>query len=161
MKEDGDQEGRFRYRIGRRDQIVLFKKKGESAAHLHLKAIAYALFFRDCQNLQMNPRLDYRVQPDLAAINLEGQPEIWIHCANGRNVEQDLEYICKHVPAREVVLIAEEEDTDLLIERLRKKVHFRYATDKLRVINFHPPVADWLDPENLDVPSDSYTIIEF
>jgi hypothetical protein len=161
MKEDSDQEGRFRYRIGRRDQIVLFKHKGETTAHLDLKAIAYALFFRDCQNLQMNPRTDYRVQPDLADIDMEGRPDLWIQCVNGRNVEQDLEYICKHVPAREVVLVAEEQDTDRLVERLKKKVHYRYSADKLKVINFHPPVADWLDPDNVDVPSDSYTVVEF
>ncbi len=109
----------------------------------------------------MSPRVDYRIQPDLAAIDLEGKPEIWIQCGNGRNLEQDLEYICKHVPAREVVLVAEEQDTESLVERLKKKVHYRYTADKLKVINFHPPVANWLDPDNVDVPSDSYTVVEF
>ena len=160
MKDDSDVEGWFRFRLGRRDQIVLFKAKGESPSHIRLKAAAYALFFRDLENLQLNPRVDYKVQPDLAAINLEGEPEIWIQCVNGRDVD-DVEYICKHSPAREVVLVAEDMDTKELINRLKKRVHYRYLSDKLRVINFTQPVEEWLDPENLDVPSGTYDVIEF
>ncbi len=160
MKDDTNLEGRFRFRVGRRDQIVLFKQKGESPSHIRLKAIAYALFFRDCDNLQIDPRLDYKVHPDLASLNLEGEPDVWIQCVNGRDVE-DVEYICKHSPAREVVLVAEVQDTKELINRLKKRVHYRYLADKLRLINFSQPVEDWLDPDNLDVPADSYDLIEF
>ncbi|MBM3275582.1 MAG: YaeQ family protein [Candidatus Sericytochromatia bacterium] len=160
MAQEGETEGRFRFRLGRRDQIVLYKHKDETASHVLLKAAAYALYFRECENLQLNPRLDYKVQPDLAALDLEGQPRLWIQCINGRDVI-DLEYICKHVPAEAVILLAEEEDTEALVARVKRRVHFKYAAAKLRVINFHEPVADWLDPENVEVPTSAYDVVDF
>ncbi len=157
MKED-EVSGQFRFRLGRRDQLVLFKHRDEPTSHLRLKAIAYALYFR-YENLQVSPRLDYKVQPDLAALNLEGEPEVWIQCAFG-NLDK-IEYICKHVPARQVVLVTEEESTDEVVARLRKRLHYRHTTAKLKVVNFHPPVESWLDPDDLDVPSDAYDVVEF
>lgn len=156
---DSELSGHVRFQLGRRDQLVLFKQRDEPTSHLVLKAIAYALFFRHKVNLQVSPRLDYKVQPDLAALDLRGEPEVWIQCAPG-NLDK-IEYVCKHVPARQIVLVTEEDSTEELVARLRKRIHYKHTARKLKLVNFRPPVESWLDPDHLDVPEGTYDVVEF
>ncbi|MBI6545739.1 MAG: YaeQ family protein [Cyanobacteria bacterium NC_groundwater_1444_Ag_S-0.65um_54_12] len=152
-------EGKFRFRLGRHEQLVLYKRKDEASSHLKLRAIAYALFFRECDKLCVSPRLQYKVQPDFAVLNWEGEPELWIQCLDS---DLDiLEYVCKHIPAREVVLVTQERSIDELVACLRRKIHYRYTSDKLKIINLRPPIEEWFDAELLDVPTDAYDIFEF
>lgn len=159
MPEDTDLEGRFRFRVGRRDHLVLYKRKGETADHVRLKAVAYAMFFREFENLQINPKLDFKIQPDLVSLNLEGEPDVWIQCDERK--AGDIEYICKHTPAREVVLVTQDASTDDLIKRLKRHIHYRYAASKLKIVNFHDPVEDWMDPDQLEVPTGTYDVVDF
>ncbi len=149
----------MRFRFGRRDQLVLYKQKGESLSHVFLKAAAYALFFRSVEGLAVDPKLRFKYPADLAAVDATGDPTFWV-------IVEDvslprLEWTLKHVPASEVVLVIEGGDLDKLVATIRRGIHYRYTHRRLVLYHFVQPVADWLDPEGVEIPDGAYDVFNF
>jgi len=152
-------KGHLRFRFGRRDQLVLYKQKGETLAHVFLKAAAYALFYRSVEGLAVDPKLRFKFPADLAAVEPTGDPTFWVIVED--TALPRLEWTLKHVPASEVVLVTEGGDLDKLVATIRRGIHYRYTHKRLVLYHFVQPVADWLDPEGVEIPEGSYDVFHF
>lgn len=158
MISELDLQGQVRLRFGRRDQIVLFKSKDETARHFLLKVAAYALFFREQEGLAFDPKLRYKFPADLATVNLAGEPTFWV-IVDDLNLTR-LEYTCRHVHAP-IMLVLQVEDFDAAIATIRKGLHYRYTHRNLTVYNFVMPVEEWLDPGEVAIPPASFDVFHF
>jgi hypothetical protein len=71
-------------------------------------------------------------------------------------------WVLKHTDAEEVVLAAEDTafDMDKTVAALRRHIHYRYTTGRLRILVFRP-LDEWYDPDRVDVPPDAYQLYEF
>lgn len=159
MISELETKGHMRFRFGRRDQLVLYKQKGETLTHVYLKAATYALFFREVEGLAVDPKLRYKFPADLAALDPAGDPRFWV-------IVEDvslprLEWTLRHVPASEVVLVTEGGDLERLVAQIRREIHYRYTHRRLLVYHFLQPVEDWLDPDGVEVPDGAYDIFHF
>lgn len=158
MISELDLQGQVRLRFGRRDQFVLYKSKDESARHFLLKAAAYALFFREHEGLTFEPKLRFKFPADLATVDLSGEATFWI-VVDDVNLTR-LDYTCRHVHAP-IALILQVEDLDAAIASIRKSLHYRYTHNHLTLYNFVMPAEEWLDPEDIAIPSASYDVFHF
>lgn len=159
MLSELETKGHLRFRFGRRDQLVLYKQKGESMGHVYLKAAAYALFFRSVEGLAIDPKLRFKYPADLAAVDPTGDPRFWV-IVEDTSLPR-LEWSLRHVPADEVVLLVQGGDLDRLVATIRRGIHYRYTHRRLVIYHFHQPVEDWLDPEAVEVPDGSYDVFQF
>jgi hypothetical protein len=157
MISSADVHGQVRFRFGRRDQLVLYRQKDESLRHLLLKAAAYALFHRE-HELQADTKLRFKHPADLASVDLTGEPTFWV-VVDDLNLTR-LEYTCRHVHAP-VVLVLQEPDLDATVAHIRKNIHYKQTHQHLTVYNFVQPVEEWLDPEQVEIPSASYDVFHF
>lgn len=160
LREDFAGQRQLRFRIHGK-QLHLFKQKGESTHHVYLKVLAHA-FYRDRADLVFDPKVDAKVQPSLAEVDLTGRICTWVQV--GLPPVDKLEYILRHGHADEVCVVLEalaEEDDDAdpeerpalqmqaLVEKLRKQIHYKYTAKKLKVLMFRP-LEEWFDPEDVD-----------
>ncbi|HEY9898165.1 MAG TPA: hypothetical protein V6D00_03180 [Pantanalinema sp.] len=157
MISSSDVQGQVRFRFGRRDQLVLYRKKDESLRHLLLKAAAYALFYRE-HELQADAKLRFKHPADLASVDLTGEPTFWV-VVDDLNLAR-LEYTCRHVHAP-VILVLQEPDLDAAVALIRKNIHYKLTHAHLTVYNFVRPVEEWLDPEGVVIPPASFDIFHF
>ncbi len=153
-----NQERKFRFYLESKNQITLFKRKGVPFDHVILKALAYALYWKEFDDIRLDPHLSLKFQPDLLAVDLAGEPSLWIQC--GKADAAHLEYALKHTRAREVVLVTQGTDIDQIVHELRKKIHYRYSTSRLKVISFCLPLDEFVyDP--LEIPKGCYKAFDF
>lgn len=151
-------QGQVRFRFGRRDQIVLYKKKEETTRHLLLKAAAYALFHREHEGLEFDSKLRFKHPGDMVAVDVTGEPTFWV-IVDDLSLQR-LEYTCRHVHAP-VVLMLQEPDLDAVVATIRRNVHYKYTHRHLTIYNFVLPVEEWLDPESVTIPDASYDVFHF
>jgi len=151
-------QGQVRFRFGRREQVVLYKKKDETIRHLLLKAAAYALFHRDHEGLEFDTKLRYKFPGDLVAVDATGEPTFWV-VVDDLNLVR-LEYTVRHVHAP-VVLLLQEPDLEAVVALIRRNVHYKYTHRHLTLYNFVEPVEEWLDPEQVVIPDASYDVFHF
>ncbi|HEY9856281.1 MAG TPA: hypothetical protein V6D05_11120 [Stenomitos sp.] len=151
-------QGQVRFRFGRREQVVLYKKKDETTRHLLLKAAAYALFFRDHEGLEFDTKLRYKFPGDLVAVDATGEATFWV-VVDDLNLTR-LEYTVRHVHAP-VILLLQEPDLDSVVALIRRNVHYKYTHRHLTLYNFVEPVEGWLDPELVMIPDASYDVFHF
>lgn len=159
MTRELETKGHLRFRFGRRDQLVLYKQKGETLTHVYLKAAAYALFFRSVEGLTVDPKLRFKFPADLAACDAAGEPTFWVIVEDASLAR--LEWTLKHVPAPEVVLVVQGGDLDSLVATIRRGIHYRYTHRRLVVYHFVTPVDEWLDPEGVEIPDGAYDVFHF
>lgn len=156
---DEEQTGKVRFGLDKKRALTLFKHKGEPMEHLLLKALGYARFIAEYEDLEVEPHLNYKVQPDLVALDATGEPEIWIQC--GKPNAEQLEYALKHSRSPRVVLITQAPDIDQVVQELRKKIHYRYTNGRLEVICFKTPPEDWISAEHLEAPYSQFDCFAF
>lgn len=151
-----EQERKYRFHLDPRHPITIFKRKGEPVDHVILKALAYAIYW-PTHEVSLDVRFSGKYQPDLAALDLSGDPILWIEC--GQADADKLEYALKHTHAPEVVLVTRG-PIGPVVEDLRKKIHYRYTRGRLKVIAFLMPLEEFcLDP--VEVPLGSYETYSF
>lgn len=148
-------EGRVHFRIGRKDRLSLYRDRGESWDRVCLKALAWLLHHRDPRQPLLDPPLEHRLRADLAALDATGVPTLWVKVAPIEDAA--VLHACRHLPRTRIQLIVAEADPEAFLARIRKHVHYRYAHDHLEVVNFRVPLADWVDPEDLQIPDDAMT----
>jgi len=59
------------------EQVVLVKKAFESAAHVWMKALLWALFLPDYPELSVEIDICGRYKPDLVQLDNRGEPVFW------------------------------------------------------------------------------------
>lgn len=158
MFTEVETQGQVRFRLGRRNQLVLYKQKDESSRHLLLKVAAFALFHREHEGLSFEVRPRAKMAADLAAFDLTGEPSFWVivdDCSAAR-----LEYVLRHVHCP-VALVLQQPDLQAVVVELRRAIHYRYTHGHLTLYNFLEPVAAWLDPEDVAIPEGSYDTFSF
>lgn len=158
MMREMEAQGQVRFRLGRRNQLVVYKQKDETTRHLLLKVAAYALFHREHEGLRFDVRTRAKVTGDVAAFDLTGEPSFWV-------IVDDLSFLrleatCRHVHCP-IALVLQEPDLDGVIAGLRRAIHYRYTHHHLTVYNFVEPVESWLDPEDVAIPLGSYDVFHF
>lgn len=158
VREDLAASGHLRFRV-RGENLKLFKAKGMSFTQIHLRVLVHALY-ADRYPLEFDPRIDCKYQPHVASLDLTGEVKLWAFC--GEMSVETIAYVLKHSDAEEVVLAREEEDFDVqaYVSYLKRHIHYRYTTGRLRVLAFRPLDA-WFDPEHIDVTADDYVLYQF
>jgi len=156
IREDFAGQRQLRFRIDGQP-YHLFKQKGESTHQVYLKVLVVALYGHRYP-LEIDPHVDGKLKPHVASIDLTNEIRFWAHC--GEINSDQVEHILKHTDAEEVVLVREAIEVDAYAAQLRKKVHYRYATKRLRILSFHP-LEGWFDPEHVRVDAENYELYEF
>lgn len=159
MISELETKGHLRFRFGRRDQLVLYKQKGETLEHVFMKAAAYALFYRSIEGLAVDPKLRYKYPADLAAVEVSGDPRFWV-IVEDTSLPR-LEWTLRHVPASEVALVTAGGDLERLVAQIRRGIHYKYTHRRLVVYHFVKPVEDWLDPDGVEIPDGAYDVFHF
>ena len=150
--------GPVRFRFGRKHQVTLFRDTREDVGRVCLTAAAYALFHRDHEHWAFDFRGRFKHPGDLVALDLEREPAFWVIV--GECTWERLEYTCRHVHAP-VVWVFENGDLLQKVGQVRRAVHYRYTTGHLTLISFHGPVEEWLDPMDVQVAEDRYSVHAF
>lgn len=135
----------------------LFKHKGESTHQVYLKILVVALYGQRYP-LEIDPHVDGKLQPHVASIDLTNEIRFWAQV--GEITSDQVEHILKHTDAEEVVLVKEGVDLASYAALLKKRIHYRYTTGRLRIVSFRP-LEGWFDPEDIQVTSDDYELFEF
>lgn len=159
LREDLAASGQLRFRV-HGDSLRLFKAKGESVHQIYLKVLTYALYAERFDSLEIDPRVDCKYAPHVAHLDLTGDVQFWAHCGDV-SMEQ-VAYILKHSDAEEVVLVREDERSNLddYVAYVKRHIHYRYTTGRLRLLSFQPLEA-WFDPDSVRVSPDDYTLYAF
>jgi hypothetical protein len=156
LKEDYAGQRQLRFRVNGQP-LHLFKHKGESTHHVYLKIVVYALYHLRYE-LDFDPEVDCKYQPDVASLALTGDVEFWAHCGD-ISIDQ-LSYVLKHSDAEEVVLVREDIDLETYVAYIKRHIHYRYTTGKLRILALHN-LEEWFLPENVEIPEDHTQLYEF
>ncbi len=166
IREDFAGQRQLRFRIHGK-ALHLFKNRGESTHQVYLKVLAYALYGDDI-DLVFEPRTDYKVSPDLGSIDLTGEVRTWIQCGNVPIDE--IAYVLRHADADRVIWVREldslasdypaEIDLAPMIAYIRRHIHYRYTTGKLRVVAFRP-LDDWFLPDDVTFLDSDYGSFDF
>jgi|1048.fasta_scaffold170515_1 hypothetical protein len=150
--------GPVRFRFGRKHQVTLYRDTREDAGRVSLTAAAYALYHREHDQWVFDHRGRFKHPGNLVALDLEREPEFWIIV--GPCTWDRLEYTCRHVHAP-VVWVFEHASLDETIRQVRRAVHYRYTTGHLTLVAFHEPVEDWIDPSDVQVDPERFSIHSF
>lgn len=152
IREDHAGQRQLKFKVGRHP-LHLFKNRGESTQTVWLKVLAYA-FYRDRAELVFDPKTHFKIQPSLAELDLTGEVRTWVQL--GVPQPSELEYILRHSDAGEVCLVVEaaaedslDDELEVLKARIKKNVHYKYTTKKLKLLMFQPLEA-WFDPDEVD-----------
>ncbi|HEY9721880.1 MAG TPA: hypothetical protein V6D47_07685 [Oscillatoriaceae cyanobacterium] len=156
LREDFAGQRQLRFRV-EGQTVHLFKHKGESTHHVTCKILVYALYHRQYP-LELEPRLDCKYQPDVASLALTGDVQFWAQC--GEVPIDHVAYVLKHSDAEEVVLVREDIDLDRLVASIKRHIHYRYTTGKLRILVFRN-LDEWFNPDDVVVPEDRFTLYSF
>lgn len=159
LREDFAGQRQLRFRVEGKP-IHLFKHKGESTHQIYLRVLVYALYRSRYPALEFAPRLNTKYHPCLAEVDLTGEVRFWAQC--GHVPIEQVAYVLKHTEAAEVILAIEEEDFDLdkYVTQLRRNIHYRYTTGRLRVLLFRP-LETFFDPDHVQVDPEHYQLYEF
>ena len=159
LREDFAGQRQLRFRVDGKP-LHLFKHKGESTHQVYLRVLVYALYRAQYPSLEIEPKLSLKHPPCVASLDLTGEVEFWAQC--GAVPPEQVAYVLKHTAANEVVLAIEDLDFDLdkYVATLRRNVHYRYTTGRLRVLLFRP-LDEWFDADQVEVDSDNYQLYEF
>ncbi len=90
----------LRFRVDGRP-LLLLKKEGESERHVLMKALVFALYYRQYPNLQIEPASVLRYRPDLAQMDAAGRPLFWAEC--GETSKRKVEYLARRLPTTHLV----------------------------------------------------------
>lgn len=156
IREDFAGQRQLRFRVDGR-LFHLFKHKGESTHQVYLKILVVALYGHRYP-LEIDPAVDGKLQPHVASLDLTGEIRFWAHA--GEITSDQVEHILKHTDAEEVVLVKEAVDIASFAAQLKKRIHYRYTTKRLRILSFHP-LEGWFDPEDVRVTAEDYELFEF
>lgn len=155
-REDTAGVRQLRFRVNG-ESLHLFKQKGESTHQVSLKVAAYALY-GSSYRLEFDPRVAIKFQPSLAEIDFTGEVKVWVRV--GAIVADQVAYILKHTDAEEVVLVTEDIDLEDAVAHLKRHIHYRYTTGKLRIVVFRP-LEEWFHPDDVVVRRANYQLFEF
>jgi hypothetical protein len=159
LREDFAGQRQLRFRVQGKP-IHLFKHKGESTHQVYLRILVYAMFLERYPSLEIDPRLTFKYHPCVAALDYTGEVTFWGQC--GKVSDDQVAWVLKHTEADEVVLAIEDLDFDLskYVATLKRHIHYRYTTGRLRVLLFRP-LDEWFDPDRVEIDPDDYQLIEF
>jgi hypothetical protein len=168
IQEDLSSQRQMRFRIeGGPPVLHIFKARGESAHQACLKALSYA-FWREYGPLTFDPSTDYKSNPSVACLDLTGEVRLWVHV--GPWALDKIEYVLRHTDAQEVCWAFEgpagsteaelAEECAQWVARIKRHIHYRYTTKKLRLLIF-TPLDTWFDPENVALPATEYVYYSF
>lgn len=159
LREDFAGQRQLRFRVQGKP-LHLFKHKGESTHQIYLRVLVYALYSSRYPSLAFEPKLNLKHAPCLAEVDLTGEVKFWAQC--GQVPIDTVAYVLKHTEAEEVVLVAEDLDFDLptYVAFLKRHIHYRYTTGRLRVLLFRP-LDEWFDPDHVEADPDHYQLYAF
>ncbi|MNT01494.1 hypothetical protein D3C72_1359620 [compost metagenome] len=159
LREDFAGQRQLRFRVQGKP-IHLFKHKGMSTHQVYLRILVYAMFLDRYPSLEIEPRLNNKHHPCVAGLDFTGEVQFWAQC--GPIDADGAAWVLKHTEAEEVVLATEDIafDMDKTVAALRRHIHYRYTTGRLRILVFRP-LDEWFDPDRVDVPPDAYQLYEF
>jgi hypothetical protein len=159
IREDFAGQRQLRFRVEGKS-IHLFKHKGESTHQVYLRILVYALYHDRYPELEIEPKLSLKYHPCVASADWTGEVKFWAQC--GQVPVEQIAYVLKHTEADEVVLVAEDLDFDVekYVAFLKRQIHYRYTTGRLRVLLF-APLDQWFDPDHVEADPDHYQLIEF
>ncbi len=138
-----------------KESVSIFKPENEEYVNVFLKILSYNLYKPFYNSLKIDPEAYKKYKADLAAFNYSNEPVCWIECLE-RDYEK-IEFICKHMPIEEIILVEISNDIDVYLNELRKKVHYKYH-DFISIINFDPQIAYYIDPQEVVVIKDWYEV---
>lgn len=131
------------------ERIALFPGRNDSPSRVYFKALALARYrprFPDCQPGERLPWTRGRHAPCVGAVDLEGEPALWVAC--GPPDLEELAHVLRHTRAEVAVFL--QADLDRWIRSIRKATHFRYTTGRLTLVGFPEDLPEWGDPDRLD-----------
>jgi len=149
-------ERRFHFRV-RKEAVSIYKESGISYLKILCEAIAYYIYKPLYPELKIEPPIHRKYKAALMALNYSDEPVCWIECFE-RDYEK-IEYICKHLPIDEIILLEVTDDINPYLEQLKKKIHYKFH-HKITVINIIPETIFYLDPEDLLIIPEWYEISE-
>ena len=139
--------------------IKIFKETEESYKHVLLKMLAYILFRKKYESLEINCDKYQKHQPDLIAFDYEQEPVFWAECGDIR--WPALEYVCKNKNIKEIAIIQSEDDISELLQTIKTRIPEKFLK-KIKIINFLPMfVNDWLDPSDVILVRDWLEVTSF
>ncbi|MFN8671826.1 MAG: hypothetical protein U0457_07025 [Candidatus Sericytochromatia bacterium] len=141
--------------VSNKESFSIFKPEDELYINVFLKALSYNLYKPFYETLQIDPPLYRKYKADLAAFNYSGEPICWVECLE-RDYEK-IEYICKHMNIEEMILVEVSDNINLYLEKIRKKVHYKYH-DLISVVNFVPEISYYIDPQEIVLIRDWYEV---
>jgi hypothetical protein len=143
---------------GRR--VRLWKRSGESYAHVLMKALGYAMFVGEYPGLEVERRVGLRYKPDLVARGGDGRLLFWGEC--GATSVRKAAWLLKHAGVERLALFKIERGVAQLAATLRAEIPARYRpAGRLVVINFAEDVMERTLARRVErVPEDWYTVTE-
>jgi uncharacterized protein YaeQ len=140
------------------ERLTLYKRAGESYEHVLMKALGYAMYAPIYPKLEIERRIGLRYKPDLVALDDTNEIEFWGEC--GAVSFRKIAWLAKHSSARRIVIFKFAQAPNAItqwIDSLHAEVEPRYRrAQQLSLINFVARVADEIDQEINDVPTDWY-----
>ena len=141
------------------ERLTLYKRAGESYEHVLMKALGYVMFRPTYPKLEIEQRIGLRYKPDLVALSDTNEIEFWGEC--GAVSFRKIAWLAKHSSAQRIVIFKFAQSPTAATqwaESLRGAVEARYRpTSQLSLINFAARVADEVEKEIHEVPTDWYT----
>lgn len=168
IQEDLSSQRQLRFHIAGGPPVLhIFKARGESTHQAWLKALSYA-FWREYGPLTFDPNTDYKINPHVACLDLTGEVRLWVH--TGPWALDKLEYVLRHADADDVCWVFEgpegadrealRDDCAQWVARIKRHIHYRYTTKKLKLLLF-TPLEPWFDPEQVTLPETEYVYHAF
>ncbi|MCS6873184.1 MAG: hypothetical protein N2Z23_05670 [Pyrinomonadaceae bacterium] len=118
-----------------RKKLRLWQKIGESYEHVLMKALGYAMFRNDYEQIQIELNLGLRYTPDLIALNQNEDIEFWGEC--GQISIRKIHWILKHTDTKKLVLFKIGFQAEALIKKLRKEIPKKYRPEgRVLLVNF-------------------------
>jgi hypothetical protein len=151
-----DIEKKYHFTVNR-EPLSVYKLAGEPYIHVLMKVLAYSIYKPLYSTLQLDPHLYRKYKADLLALDYTNEPLCWLEC-----FERDytkIEYICKHIHVEEFILFEICDDIKPFLKELKHRIHYKYH-HLLTVINFEPEVIHYIDPQEVVLIPDWYTVME-
>ena len=149
-------ERKYHFTVNK-EHLSVFKVGAEPYIHVFLKIMAYTIYKTFYPSLHIDPPVYRKYKADLLALDYANEPLCWFEC-----FERDytkIEYICKHIHVEEFILFEMADDITPFVNELKNKLHYKYH-HLITIINFIPELIYYVDPEEVVLIPDWYTMIE-
>ncbi len=116
-------------------RMRLWQRQGESYEHILMKALGFAMFFKEYPTLEIEVKVGLRYKPDLIARNGNSDFLFWGEC--GANSLRKTNWLLKHTRTKKLVLFKIGQNLEQLTKQLRGEIAEKYRSqNRLVLINF-------------------------